>query len=102
MCRFELIEHGSRQQSVCGPGAIWNERQQSEMGKKRRRIDRATARDKVTEPDADAIRAGYFLKCSESGYILDLAAQSSARRLVRGQRVADKAKCRSTALGGNL
>jgi len=51
---------------------------------------------------ADAVMAGCFLKCSESGYILDLVVQSSARGRLKGQRVADKAKCRSTALGGNL
>lgn len=71
------------------------------MGVKCRRIDRAKAQGKVHRGQtADAVVARCFLKCSESGYILDLVIQPSARGRLKGQRVADKAKCRSTALGG--
>ncbi len=67
-----------------------------------RRIDRAKAQEKAHQGQtADTVRAGCFLKCSESGYILDLVVQSSARGQLEGQRVADKRNDQDRALGKN-
>lgn len=66
-----------------------------------RRIDRAKAQGKVHRGQtADAVVARCFLKCSGSGYILDLVVQSSARGQLKGQRVADKRNDQESCVGG--
>lgn len=70
------------------------------MGVKCRRIDREKAQEKAHQGQtADAVRAGCFLKCSESGYILDWLSSRVPGGRLKGQRVADKRNDQESCVG---